>query len=155
VENQQENNKIQNQDQEKMKTVGGGFQSTLNDYKEEETIEEEKKEPEKGEIPEIELNKFLALIAGFASKGLPENLRKKFVRDYIDINYPILEFIDYQRSIAWFLEYVAVMPDWLRFVVGTGCLVGTGLYLRVSIQAEFKKMQKQKQKEEKSEESQE
>ena len=128
---------------EKEKPAPGGI--SLDKFMEgkEEPGAEKKEEGEEETVPPIGLDMILQFIASLASQGLPPELKKKFVKEYVEFNEMPLTAIGWDRSIAWLLQYLEIMPDWQRFLVGCGFLVGSGVYMRV----EFSKIIKDQLKE--------
>jgi len=106
---------------------------------------EEKKEEEA--LPAgLGLDMILQFIASVASQGLPPELKKKFVKEYIEFNEMPLTAIGWDKSIGWLLQYLEIMPDWQRFLVGCGFLVGSGIYMRVEFSKIIKDQLKQGEK---------
>jgi len=127
----------------------GGSEKDQEDKKPLEAFEEEKsgfgEEEKEEEIePEIGLDMILQFVGSFASKGLPPRLRERFIEEYVEFNKLPLTAIQWDKTIGWALKWLAIMPDWQRFLLGCGIMVGSGLYMRI----EFGKFIKQEKKEE-------
>ena len=131
------------------KTDSGGYQEgkPLEEF-EEGLKEEEEKEEEILEEPEIGLDMILRFVGSFASKGLPPELRERFINEYVEFNKLPLTAIQWERTIGWALKWLATMPDWQRFLLGCGIMVGSGVYMRVEFARLIKEQKKQEKKNE-------
>ncbi len=111
---------------------------TSEDYQikdKEEPGDQEKKEKEEKEKEEeegtFELDIILQFIGLVASRGLSPELKEEFINKYIQRNEAPLTIITWDKSIYWLLKYIKIMPDWQKFLIGCGILVGNGVWLRI------------------------
>lgn len=128
-------------------TDSGGKEKDLGKPLEEfeEGPREEGKEEQAPE-PGIGLDMILQFVGTFAAKGLPPQLRERFIKEYVEFNELPLTAIQWDKTIGWALKWLAIMPEYQRFLLGCGIMVGSGLYMRVEFGRLIKAQQKKEEK---------